>query len=488
MRKGVLGFYGYFLIFMAGCLAAPLLVALIYREKLPAISFLVTMLICVVPGAFIRLRLGIEFNESRLKQRYSYMIVASAWIIASVAGALPFIISGGIPRFADALFETCSGFSTTGATILEDVESLPASILFWRCLTQWLGGMGIIVLFAALLPNFGIKGQNIAGAETPGPEESKISARFSETARLMYTAYIVLTVVLTGLLLLGGMGLYDAVCHALTTMATGGFSTHNEGIPFFNSTYICWVLTVFMIIAGTNFNLFFVAIRGDVKKAVQDDEFRAYIFIAAAATVLLVISIMTQGTYTDFGKALTDAAFQTATIMSTTGYASANFIEWPAFAQMILVLLMLCGGSSSSTAGGIKVVRVVSLFRMIRYEVKRALHLNIVYDIKYNGRKMSSETLTYIMTFMTTYIFTLFAALFLISVTGDGNLVSNFTAVLSCISNVGPGLDLTGPECNFNFYSDFSKYVLSFVMIAGRLELSTFLILFTRYFWRPDKI
>ncbi len=487
MKKNILGFYGYFLLFLAGCLAVPLLVALMYGEMSCALSFLITMAVCFVPGAILHRRRSLGFQESSLKIRYSYLIVTSAWIIASLVGSLPFMISGSIPSFADALFETCSGFSTTGSTILQDVEAIPKSILFWRCLTQWLGGMGIMVLFVALLPNFGIKAQNIAGAETPGPMSSKVSSRFSETARLMYTAYIVLTAALIVFLLLGGMSIFDSVCHAMTAMATGGYSTHNEGITYFHSNYISWVLTIFMFIAGTNFNLFFIAMNKGIRKAAADDEFKWYTVIVLISTVLVVVSLMTEGGYRDFGTALTDSAFQVVTIMTTTGFATANFIKWPAFAQMILVLLMLSGASSSSTSGGIKVVRVLIFFRMIKFEIKRILHVSIVDDIRYNGRKMMPETLTYIMTFMSTYIITLIVSTFLISVTGEGNLVSYFTATLSCLSNVGPGLDMVGPECNFHFYSGFGKLVLSFVMLAGRLELSTFMIIFTRYFWRPDK-
>ena len=488
MRKNILGFFGYFLIFMAGCLTVPLLIALAYAEYDCIYAFLFTILISLVPGLIIRKISGSAFSDGSLKLRYSYLIVSLSWIIASVLGALPFYISGSIPDFIEALFETCSGFTTTGSTILTDIEAVPYSMLFWRCLTQWLGGMGIIVLFVALLPDFGIKAMNIAGAETPGPTVSKISTRFAGTARLLYIAYIVLTAALVVLLMAGGMNIYDAVCHAMTTMATGGYSTYNDGVAHFNSPYIYWVLTVFMVIAGTNFNLFFYIIRGSARKMFKDEEFRFYIISVVIAVTLIVISLMVQGGYTDFFKALTDSAFQVATVMSTTGYATVDYSKWPAFCQMIIVILMLTGASSSSTAGGIKEIRVLMYFKMIRHEIRRMLHSNIIDDIKYNGKKMMPETLTYMMTFMSTYIVTLLAGTLLISLTGDGNLISNFTAVLTCISNVGPGLDLVGPVCNFHFYSGFSKFVLSFIMVAGRLELTTFLIIFTRFFWRPEKI
>lgn len=488
MKKSILGFYGFFLIFVAGCLTVPLLIALLYKEIDCVVAFLVPILAALIPGIVIRKFNGLDFAENNLKLRYSYLIVSSSWIIASTIGALPYIISGSIPNVIEAVFETASGFTTTGSTILTEIESLPRSILFWRSLTQWLGGMGIMVLFVALLPNFGIKAQNIAGAETPGPTMTKVASRFSETAKLLYIAYLILTGVLVILLLLGGMSLYDAVCHALTTLATGGFSTYNDGIAHFGSAYIDWILTLFMLIAGTNFNLFFFAVHGDIRKMFDDDEIRFYLKSVFIAIVLIVTTLMLKGNYTDFFKALTDSAFQVATVISTTGYATANYIEWPAFAQMVLVVLMFTGASSSSTAGGIKEIRILIFFRMIRYEIKRMLHSNIVDDIRYNGKKMMPETLTYIVTFLTTYIITILAGTLIVSLTGDGNLLSNFSAVLTCISNVGPGLDLVGPICNFHFYSGISKVVLTFTMLAGRLELSTFLIIFTRHFWNPDRV
>ncbi|MBQ6389257.1 MAG: TrkH family potassium uptake protein [Mogibacterium sp.] len=466
----------------------PLLLALVYGEGHCARAFVVSILIALVPGILIRLTTHASLSASKLKLRYSYFIVTASWIIASILGALPYVISGSIPDFIDAVFETASGFTTTGSTILPDMDSLPKSILFWRSLTQWLGGMGIIVLFVALLPDFGIKSRNIAGAETPGPTITKISSRFSGTARMLYMAYVVLTVAEVVFLLFGGMSLYDAVNHALTTMATGGYSTHTAGIAYFDSTYITWVFTVFMFLAGTNFNLFFVAFQSGPRKAFSDEEFRFYAVSVLIAIVLIVINLMTQGGYDSFGQALTDSAFQVVTVITTTGYATVDFSLWPAFSQMLLILLMFTGASSSSTAGGIKEIRVLVFIRMIKYEAKRILHTNIVEDIRYNGKKMLPETLTFILTFITTYIITLIAATFLLSLTGAGNLVTNFTAVLTCISNVGPGLDLVGPVCNFSFYSGFAKILLSLVMIAGRLELSTFMLFFTSYFWRPEKV
>ena len=487
MKRNILGFFGNFFLLLSACLTAPFMIALYYSEDHCAIAFAATILAVFFPGLIIRKLIGTGFEQGRLKLRYSYFIVSFSWIAAALIGSMPFLISGAVPDFADAVFETCSGFTTTGSTIFTDVESLPRSILFWRSFTQWLGGMGIMVLFVALLPNLGIKSRNIAGAETPGPTVTKVASRFSETARLLYKAYVILTAALIIMLLAGGMGRFDAVCHAMTAMATGGYSTYNDGVSHFNSVYIYWVLTVFMFIAGTNFNLFFFVIKGRPGKLLRDEEFRFYTATVLISIVLVTVSLMTEGHYTELGRAVTDSAFQVVTIITTTGFATANYVKWPAFCQMILVLLMLSGASSSSTAGGIKEIRVLVMLKMFRYEIRRHLHANIVDDIRYNGKKMMPETLTYIMTFISTYVITLLIGTALISVTGDGNLVSNFSAVLTCISNVGPGLDQVGPECNFHFYSGFGKLVLSFIMIAGRLELSTFMIIFTRSFWRPER-
>ena len=484
MDKNILRLYGSFLLLLANFLAVPLIVAIIYDEDDCAEAFIYIILGLGILGFLIRSFVPDE-EDAHLRPRFSFFIVSSAWFIASLVGCLPYFISGYIPGFIDAFFETASGFTTTGSTILTDIEALPKSLLFWRSLTQWLGGMGIMVLFVALLPNFGIKGRTIAG-ETPGPTVTRIAPRFYETARLLYYAYMVLTGILF-LLLLPKMGIYDAANHALTTMATGGYSTHNDGISYFNSAYVDWVLIIFMFLAGTNFNLFFYVLGKQPGKMFRDEEFRFYGLSVAVATALIVWTLLRTGTYDRFFPALTDSAFQVITVMTTTGYATADFSLWPAFTQMILVMLMLSGASSSSTAGGIKKIRVLVFFKMIRYEIAHMLHSNIVDEIRYNGKKIMPETLTYIMTFISTYIFTLLTAVLVISATGDGNLVTNFTAVLTCVSNVGPGLDMVGPVCNFSFYSEFSKLILSFAMIAGRLEFSTLLIIFTRFFWRPYK-
>ena len=487
MRK-IVSFYGVFLNLMGACFALPLITALIYQESGSIRAFSLVMVLCFAVGFLIRKICGGNINDMEVKPRETYLLVATVWLIASVIGGLPYMLTGVAPSFYDAFFETASGFTTTGATIIDNVDAVPKGVLMWRSLSQWLGGMGIIVLFVALLPKFGIKARNIASAETPGPTVTKLSTTFTGTAQRLYIAYLILTGAQTVLLMTGGLSFYDAINHAFTTMATGGFSTYGASIAAFNSNYVTWIITIFMFLAGTNFELFFVMAFGSIKKALKNEEFRLYLAIVLSAITLITISLMTQGGYTDLFQAVTDSAFQVMTITSTTGYATVDFALWPTFSLMIIVILMVIGGSSSSTAGGIKVIRLLVMGKLFRREVEKKLHGRVIDDIKVDKRKLLPETLIYIIGFISMYIFTLVIATLVVSLADPVGLVTNFTAVLSCISNVGPGLEAVGPTCTFSFYSDFSKFVLTLVMIAGRLELSTLFIIFTSYYWRPYKV
>ena len=461
----------------------PLFVAIIYKEYDSVVAFTITCAITFGLGILTTNNLGKNASTEALRYTDSYFIVAFTWIMSSVLAAIPFVIQGSIPNVIDAFFEMCSGFSTTGATILTDVEALPKSMLFWRSETQWLGGMGIIVLMVALVPNLGVKAQNVASAETPGPTVTKLTSRFSDTARSLYIAYVILTIILIILLLIGGMNLFDAVAHAFSTMATGGFGVYNDSVAHFHSYYITWVITIFMVIAGTNFNLFFTMMFDKVKTALADEELRLYGLILVVSTSLITLSLLLQGGYNNLFKAVTDSAFQVATLISTTGYATTDFNLWPAFCKMILILIMFTGAMSSSTAGGIKIIRVLSIFKMFKCEVRVRLHDNIIDDVKYNGTKISGEVMIYMLSFVITFLLTLGIGTIIVSLRSDADLITDFTAVLSCISNVGPGLAQVGPIENFHFYSDFSTFVLALIMIIGRLELSTVLIMFSRYYW-----
>lgn len=486
--KRLINFYALFLNLMGAFLALPLVTALIYGEKTPVRAFALVMSACFAAGLLMYFTNREDLSDMEMKPRETFFIVATTWIIASTIGCVPYMLTGAIPDPFDAFFETCSGFTTTGATIIDDVEVLPRSVLLWRSLTQWLGGMGIIVLFVALLPRFGIKARNIASAETPGPTVTKLTSRFTGTARRLYIAYIILTAALALFLMGGHLSFYDSVNHALTTMATGGFSTYADSIAHFGSDYVVWVITAFMFLAGTNFELFFVIADGHPLRALKNEEFRLYVKIIAVSVAAIAAALMMKGGYSSLYTAVKDSAFQVITIMTTTGYATTDFDLWPVFCRILLVILMFIGGSSSSTAGGVKVIRVLVLLKMIKKEINIKLHGNIVNDISIGDQKIYSATLTHITAFVTLYLLTLMAGTFLISITGSGDLVTNFTAVLSCISNVGPGLGGVGPVRTYSFYDGFSTSVLSLVMVAGRLELSTFFILFSRFFWDPNRV
>ncbi|MBR0308707.1 MAG: TrkH family potassium uptake protein [Mogibacterium sp.] len=484
----IINFYALFLNLLGACFALPLATALIYGETTSVRAFAIVMAGCIALGTVMHFACRSDINAMELRPRDSYFLVASVWLIASVIGCIPYMLTGCIPSFFEALFETCSGFTTTGATIVSDVEAMPRAILMWRSFTQWLGGMGIIVLFVALLPRFGIKARNIAKAETPGPTVTKLTSRFTGTAQRLYIVYIVLTMLLVLFLMGGGLDFFDALNHSFTTMATGGFSTYNDSVGHFHNNYISWIITLFMFLAGTNFELFFIVLNGNIKRALKNEEFRLYVIILAVSTGAIAASLLANGGYDSIYQAVTDSAFQVTTVMTTTGYATTNFGIWPTFCQMVLFILMVIGASSSSTAGGIKVIRVLVLFKMIKREIGIKLHGNIVRDVSLDSQKVLSETVTYIIGFVTMYFITLILATFLISIPGNGNLVTNLTATLSCISNVGPGLDSVGPVFTYHFYDGFSKFVLSMVMIAGRLELSTFFIIFSRFFWDPHRV
>ena len=485
--KRIANFYGVFLNLMGACFALPLLIALIHGESSSVRAFSLVMLLCFVVSFVIRKICRSSIGSLEIRPRETFLLVATIWLIASAIGALPYMLTGAAPNFFDAFFETASGFTTTGATILNSVEELPRAVLMWRSLTQWLGGMGIIVLFVALLPSFGIKARNIAAAETPGPTVTKLSTTFSGTAQRLYIAYLLLTVAMVILLMAGNVSLYDAVNHAFTTMATGGFSTYNDSIAHFNSNYVTWIVTIFMFLAGTNFELFFILFFDSFKKVLKNEEFRLYASIVVIATALITLSLMNQGGYEDLFRAVTDSAFQVMTIMSTTGYATVDFALWPSFCLMIIVILMVIGGSSSSTAGGIKVVRLLVVFKIIKREISLKLNARTIDDIMLDRKKLLPETLSFIIGFISMYTFTLLAGTLLVSIADPSGMITNFTAVLSCISNVGPGLDSVGPTCTFSFYSNFSKFILTIVMIGGRLELYTLFIIFTSYYWKPGK-
>ncbi len=462
--KNFIRIQGAIFLLMAASLLIPLFLAFYYNEDSSKFAFLLVSGSCALAGIIIRL--GVKPADAKFKVRDGFLIVSTAWLVCSVIGALPFLISGAISSAADAFFESCSGFSTTGASILTDVEVLPKSIMFWRSFTHWLGGMGIIVFVMALLPVLGINGQIAANAETPGPTKDKLTARFSDTAKNLYKLYIAFTLAQTVLLCLGGMSVYDAFLHAFGTIGTGGFSNYNDSVGHFNA-YIQIVILVFMVLAGTNFNLFFVLKRRGIRTFLQDEELRFYLMVMGAASLL-------------------DSTFQVVSIMSTTGYATADYDLWPTFSRMIIFCLFFFGGCSSSTSGGIKCVRVLVCLKLVRRSVSLRLHPNRIAPITLNNNEVSSEVVINITNFVFTYIAVIFAGTLLLSL-DNLDFITTFSAAATCVGNIGPGFNLIGPAFNFSVLSDFSTVICSFLMLAGRLELITVLALFSKYYWNSNK-
>ncbi len=453
-------------------------VALIYGED-DADAFLISSAITMAVS--IVLAFSVKVKDKVLAKRDGYFIVSCIWILFTVFGSLPFMISGYIQSFPDAFFEVMSGFTTTGSSILNEVEALPHASLFWRSLTQWMGGLGIVVILLAILPSLGIEGRDLYVAEVPGPMHDKFSYTFNSTARRMYIMYIGLTAAETVLLACGGMDFFDAVCHSFACMATGGYSTKTASLAFWDSAYIQWVITVFMFIGGTNYALLYALFKGRPAHLFKDEEFRLYTGITVAVS-LVIAGVLFFGGHSGLERSLRDAFFQVVTILTTTGFASADYLYWPFVAQMLLFVLLFIGGSAGSTVGGIKCVRILLLFKNAFNELKRIIHPNGVINVKYNGKSVRPELLSSVMSFFCMYMFTFVIGSIVMSCFTD--IVTATSSVITCLSNVGPGFGDVGPMSNFSSLNGFCKIFLSFIMLVGRLELFTFFVIFTASFWK----
>lgn len=449
-----------------------------YAEDWTAILYasLTTMLI----GATVWF-LTKDYEVKDLRKREGYLIVTMGWLVMSFSGTLPFIFTGAIPGFTNAFFETISGYTTTGATVLIDIEALPKGVLFWRSLTHWIGGMGIIVLTIAILPILGIGGMQLFVAESPGPTHDKLHPRIKETAKRLWYIYLFFTVLLTVLLMVGGMSFYEAINHAMSTMATGGFSTKNASVAYYTSPFIQYVLIVFMFLAGTNFTLSYFIFKGKFNKVLSNEEFKAYV------TVLVVVGLITAfAVYFSTGlmweRAFRDALFQVVSIVTTTGFITADYTSWSSFTTLIFFLLLFTGASAGSTAGGIKIVRHLVLAKNSVLELKRQIHPSGVIPVRLNGKAVS-ETITYnIIAFILIYL-TIFSFGSLLMAMLGLDFDTAIGSVAATLGNIGPGIGLVGPVNNFSHIPALGKWLLSFFMLLGRLELFTVLILFTPYFW-----
>lgn len=466
--------------FLGASMAVPLVAALIYQDG-SAKALAISMGILCVPGltGFFLLR---SREEASLTHRDGMAVVTLGWIAAGLCGALPFMISGVIPDFTNAYFESLSGFTTTGASILSDIESLPKGILLWRSLTQWLGGMGIIVLSIAILPFLGVGGMQLYKAEIPSPVVDKLKPRISETARTLWKVYLLVTVLEVLLLLAGGMTFFDALNHAFCTLPTGGFSTRNASIGHYNSPYFDAVFIVFMLLAGINFSLHYKMIRGDLRVFGTDPECR--VFLAIVAVFILLVTLDIYGpVYPSLAEAFRYAAFQVSSVITTTGFITADYDQWPSLSRYVLLLCMFLGAMAGSTGGGMKILRIVLVAKHCYKEVFRLIHPHAVTTVKLGGCPVPGEILNSIWGFFLLYI-GLFILAGLVMAWLGLDLISAFASVAASIGNIGPGLGLVGPSRNFLDVPLAGKWVLVFCMLLGRLEIYTVIALLVPEYWR----
>ena len=474
--KLILHTLGKILLIEALLLIFPLIINFIYQEN-NLFAFALTISILMVVGTLL---IMVKPKDKRMFVREGFVIVGLAWIVLSLFGALPFTISGEIPNYIDAFFETVSGFTTTGASILTDVEAMSKSMLFWRSFTHWIGGMGVLVFVLAILPNS--EGQNIylLKAESTGPQVGKLVSKVRFTARILYIIYFGLTLLEVILLLLGKNSLYESIVMSFGTAGTGGFGIYADSVGGFN-IYSQVVIAIFMMLFGINFNIYYLVLIGKIKQAIKSEELRWYLVVILLSTTMITANLMINLNQT-FGIALKDAYFQVSSIMTTTGFATVDFNLWPTFSKTILIIIMFVGGCAGSTGGGIKVSRIVILFKSLKREIQKLLHPNSVAPIKMEGEVVDGTVVKGVNVYFAFVMILLFAGTLLVSFDGL-DFTSTFTGVVACINNIGPGLSLVGPMGNFDCFSYFSKIILSILMLIGRLEVYPILILFLPKTW-----
>ena len=461
---------------VAASMALPLACALLYGEDIAPFLWSIAIILCVsLPLSFLP-------THSSFFLREGFATVGLIWLFTGVAGGLPFFFNGGggFNTIWDCIFEASSGFTTTGATILTDIESLPKGILLWRAFTHWLGGMGILVLATALLPSMGVRSHYLAQAESPGPVFSKLVPKQSQTSKILYSIYCVMTAVEVALLKLAGMPSYDALVHAFSIAGTGGFSNRAASVGAYDSAVIDLIIGVFCLLFSINFALYFLVLQRRIWEALKSDELRFFLVVVALATVAIAVDILPQ--YGSILQSLRYSFFQVASIISTTGFATADYVLWPQTSQYILILLMFCGACAGSTGGGVKCSRMLILLRTIRREIHQIAHPRSVEVVRLEGKVVDENTLRSVLTFIGCYVLILLGAGLIVSL-DDVSFSVSFSAALTCLSNVGPGLQEIGPVGSFAEFSPLSKVVLSVTMIAGRLELFPILVLFSRRTW-----
>ena len=466
---------GYILLTEAVLMVLPLLVAVLYGESV--MPFVIPILALLAVGGLLR---AATPKRTSMYAKEGFVVVSLAWIVMSAFGALPFVISGDIPHFVDAFFETVSGFTTTGASILTAVEPLRYSSLFWRSFTHWVGGMGVLVFVMAILPMNDGHSMHLMRAEVPGPSVGKLVSRMSDTAKILYGIYLAMTLILIVLLVAGGMPLFDSCVHAFGTAGTGGFSSRNLSIGAYDNAYFDVVIGIFMLLFGVNFNLYYFLLIKRFRDVFHSEELRSYALIVTAAVAAITINIAHM--YDSVWTGLRHAFFQVATIITTTGYATTDFNLWPSLSKTILVVLMFIGACAGSTGGGMKVARIVILTKASAADMRKMLHPNAVSTVRFEGKVLQDKEVRSVHLYLTMFVGVFVSSLLLLSLEGF-DLVTTFTALAACINNIGPGLELVGPMGNFSIFSYPAKLLLSFNMLVGRLEIFPMLLLFAPSVW-----
>jgi len=478
--RAVTRFIAIVIFFLGVSMAVPLLVSIFYRDGSTQALFY-SMLITSSVGLILFICTKGR-DDNNLAHRDGVSVVTIGWIMSGLFGTLPYLFSGAIPDFTNACFESISGFTTTGASVLMNIESLPKGVLLWRSQTQWLGGMGIIVLSIAILPFLGVGGMQLYRAEIPSPVVDKLKPRISETAKTVWKVYLLITATEVVLLFAGGMTLFDSLCHAFCTMPTGGFSTKNSSIAYFNSTYFDAVIVIFMLCAGINFSLHYRLIKGDVRIFASDPECRVFLFLLAM--LILIVTVNTHGSvYDSFARAFRAAAFQVTSILTTTGFVTADYEKWPSLSQQILLGCMFLGGMAGSTGGGMKTMRIILLIRHGYQEIFRIVHPHAVTTVKIGGKPVPPDIISSVLGFFILYIGIFILATLVMSSIGL-DMISSLASVAASIGNIGPGLGIVGPVKNYASVPFFGKWVLIFCMLLGRLEIYTVIVLLAPEFWR----
>ncbi|MBA3014944.1 MAG: TrkH family potassium uptake protein [Proteobacteria bacterium] len=475
---GVLNLFGKLLISLSLFLLLPIPFSLYFNDGMIRVFLLCSLFGATLGSLFI----AVFVADEDLGFRDGFAVVVLAWLGLAFLGAFPYYLCGKVPSFIDCFFESMSGFTTTGSTILGQVEILPESVHFWRATTHWLGGMGIIVLSLAILPLIGAGGMQMFQAEMPGPTKDRLAPRIQDTARILWTVYVLFTGVEIVLLMLGGLSFYDAICHSFATLATGGFSTHNSSVGYFQSAYVEAVIIVFMFLAGINFSLHYHGLRGNLKIYWQNEEFRLYLGFIGLAFVVILGANLFHGVYQSLGQQIRAALFQVVSIITTTGFGTADFEQWPPMCKFFLVALMFVGGCAGSTGGGIKVFRFLLFFKYARLQLRKLVHPRGVYTIQVGQVKVPRDVKVAILGFFSLYTIVFFLACLGVTATGV-DIVTGTTAVAATLNNIGPGLQQVGPAQHFGGLPAVAKLILTFCMLAGRLELYTVAVLFMPGYW-----